>query len=78
MMKILKRNEEEILEIISNQTECNAEYLINNYDKIGGLSFPQYWMFIKLEQESLEIEMHSLEKSKYERIKSSIIIWQML
>lgn len=59
-------NEEEILEVISNQTACNAEYLINNYNDIGGLSFHQYWMFINLKEDSLEIEMHSLEKSKYE------------
>jgi len=62
----LVNNEEEILEVISNQANCNAEYLINNYNDIGGLSFHQYWMFINLKEESLEIEMHSLEKSKYE------------
>lgn len=62
----LVSNEAEILEVISNQTACNAEYLINNYNDIGGLSFHQYWMFINLKEDSLEIEMHSLEKSKYE------------
>lgn len=57
-------NEADILEIISNQEECSAEYIIKNSTELHGLTFPKYWVFIKLKKETLTISMSSLMTDK--------------
>lgn len=57
-------NEADILEIISNQEECSAEYILKNSTELQGLTFPKYWVFIKLKKETLTINMCSLMTDK--------------
>ncbi|WP_288984193.1 leucine-rich repeat domain-containing protein [uncultured Flavobacterium sp.] len=60
-------NEADLLEIISNQEECSAEYIIKNSTELYGLTFPKYWVFIKLKKETLSISMTSLMTDKWSK-----------
>lgn len=58
-------NEEDILEIVSNQETCYAEYIIKNSSNLQGLSFPSYWVSIHFKMEILNIELSALVTDKY-------------
>lgn len=58
-------DEEDMLEIVSNQEECTAVYIINCETELQNLKFPKYWIQIILKKESLTIEMLSLMTHKW-------------
>lgn len=60
-------NEADLLEIISNQEECSAEYIINKNTELHGLTFPKYWIFVNLKKETLIISMSSLMTDKFSK-----------
>ena len=61
----LVENEEDILNIISNQEVVSAQYLIENKTTFLGLSFPRFLIDIALEKDMLYIEMASKLHNKY-------------
>lgn len=58
-------NEDEILNIISNQQICSASYLVKNNKELYGLTFPRYLVIIDLEEKLLKISMVSIVTDKY-------------
>ncbi len=58
-------NEEDILNIISNQEVVSAQYLLENSTVLLGLSFPRYLVSINLIKDMLIIDMTSELKNKY-------------
>jgi hypothetical protein len=69
-------NEADLLEIISNQEECSAEYIVKNNTELNGLTFPKYWVFINLYKDNLNITMSSLmtdKLSKFCKISPELI-----
>lgn len=58
-------NEEDILNIISNQEVVSAQYLLENSTVLLGLSFPRYLVSINLMKDMLIIDMTSELKNKY-------------
>ncbi len=58
-------NEEDILNIISNQEVVSAQYLLENSTVLLGLSFPRYLVSINLLKDMLIIDMTSELKNKY-------------
>lgn len=58
-------NEDEILNIISNQKTCSASYLVKNNKELYGLTFPRYLVIIDLEEELLKINMISIVTDKH-------------
>lgn len=68
LKKIVLENveeEEDILNIISNQKVISAEYLVGNSSVIFGLTFSRYLVCINLEKEKLSISMTSLVTDKF-------------
>ena len=69
-------NEADLLEIISNQEECSAEYIVKNNTELNGLTFPKYLVFINLYKDNLNITMSSLmtdKLSKFCKISPELI-----
>jgi len=58
-------NEDDILEIISNQQECISVYVIKNNTDLNRFSFPKYWLYVKLDKDNLTVEMKSLMTDKW-------------
>ena len=58
-------NESDLLEIISNQEECSAEYIVKNNTELHGLTFPKYWVFVNLNKDIFKITMTSLMTDKW-------------
>ena len=58
-------NEDDILEIISNQQECISVYVIENKTNLNRFSFPKYWLYVKLDKDNLTVEMKSLMTDKW-------------
>lgn len=58
-------NEDEILNIISNQKTCSASYLVKNNKELYGLTFPRHLVIIDLEEELLKISMISIVTDKH-------------
>ena len=58
-------NEDDILEIISNQQECISVYVIKNKTNLNRFSFPKYWLYVKLDKDNLTVEMKSLMTDKW-------------
>lgn len=67
LKKIVLENvekEEDLLNVISNQEEILAEYLVENSTVLMGLSFSRYLVCINLEKETLTISMTSVVTDK--------------
>lgn len=58
-------NEDDILEIISNQQECISVYVIKNNTDLNRFSFSKYWLYVKLDKDNLTVEMKSLMTDKW-------------
>lgn len=58
-------NEDDILEIISNQQECISVYVIKNNTDLNRFSFPKYWLYVKIDKDNLTVEMKSLMTDKW-------------
>ena len=58
-------NEDDILEIFSNQQECISVYVIKNNTDLNRFSFPKYWLYVKLDKDNLTVEMKSLMTDKW-------------
>lgn len=68
LIKIILDNieeEDDVLNIISNQEAISAEYYVHNCKELMGLTFPRYLVCVNLEKEALLISMTSIVTDKF-------------